>query len=326
MGMLLLCAVVSVAVAPAGLALAGIGVAPQQGALFAITQLVAAGIAIGLAYQNRYGLWMLAAPQFARRVVGVSALSGILLVAYLIAYNLTVVEHPTWGRVLFPFWLSGKAADMIKAAGSRYAAVDTYGLAAVFDAISAMPGTAYAITIACLLLLYALPLGAIGGVAATLVLRRPTPLFRPSASPGETFDVFLCYNRADALAVRAVARELALRQVRFFLDVKDNRPGEPWTRNVETVIRSAPAFAVFFGPAGVGNWQGVEIQNIMEERMTRNCSVVPVLLPDVADGFRLPMQLAGLTWVDFRRKDPDPVPELLRGIGREQAKPAAGAA
>jgi hypothetical protein len=322
----LLCVVIAVAVAPAGLALAGIGVPPQQGALFAITELVAAGIGIGLAYQNRYTLWMLPAPRFGRRVLTISAVSGILLVVYLIAYNTTVVEHPAWGKVLFPFWLSGKAAAMAGAAGSRYGAVDTYGLAAVFDALSEMPGTAYATTIACLLLLSAPPLGGIAGVATMFVLRRPTPLFRPSAEPGETFDVFLCYNRADALAVLAVARELAVRQVRFFLDVKDNRPGEPWTENVESVIRSAPAFAVFFGPAGPGKWQGIEIQNIMEEHLARNCSVVPVLLPGVPDDFRLPMQLAGLTWADFRRNDPEPVFELLRGIGREQAKPAAGAA
>lgn len=51
-----------------------------------------------------------------------------------------------------------------------------------------------------------------------------------------------------------------------------------------------------------------------EERLTHGCNVIPVLLPDSPAHVRPPMQLAGLTWVDFRKPDRDPVAELVRGI------------
>ena len=58
----------------------------------------------------------------------------------------------------------------------------------------------------------------------------------------------------------------------------------------------------------------MEIQNISEARLERDCTVIPVWLADAPPSTKLPMQLAGLTWVDFRANDPDPIAELVRGI------------
>jgi hypothetical protein len=315
MGALLFAVAVALAIVPAGIAMGGIGVPPQQRILFASTQLILAAIAIGVAYQNRYRIWMQPIARLSRMFLTAGGASVGLLIGYLLVYNQCIVEHPLYeNKILFPLWLSGKVAEMVRTAGSRYGAVDMYGLAAVFDAISEMPGAVYALTVVAMLALYAPPFATVSAIATILVLRYPSPLFRPSASPGEQFDVFLCYNRADKLGVRAIARELAGRQLRFFLDENENPRGQVWTEHVEAAIRSAPAFAVFIGPSGVGNWQGVEIQNITEERLTRGCNVIPVLLPDSPAHVRPPMQLAGLTWVDFRKPNPDPVAELVRGI------------
>jgi TIR domain len=169
MGALLFAVAIALAIVPAGIAMGGIGVPPQQRILFASTQLILAAIAIGVAYQNRYRIWL----------QPIARLSRMFLTA--------------------------------------------------------------------------------GGTS------------------------------------------------------NKNPPGQAWTEHVEAAIRNAPAFAVFIGPSGVGNWQGVEIQNITEERLTRGCNVIPVL-PDSPAHVRPPMQLAGLTWVDFRKPDPDPVAELVRGI------------
>jgi hypothetical protein len=79
---------------------------------------------------------------------------------------------------------------------------------------------------------------------------------------------------------------------------------------------------VFLGAAGVGRWQAIEIQNIAEARVNRDCAVIPVWLPDSPASIEVPMQLAGLTWVDFRQRDPDPMMELVRGI-RAQPGPSS---
>jgi hypothetical protein len=304
-----------VAIVPAVVAIAsGNGVPPQQGVLFGVTELTLAVIAAGLAYQNRYNIWLQPTYRLARLLCIAGAVVGTCLIGYLFVYYLCVIEHPLYkDKLLFPLRTSGKLAEMIRAGGSRYGAVETYGLAAVFDAISETPG-AYALTLATLLLLYAPPLAGACAIAAVLALRYPSRLFQPSAASGEAFDVFLCYNRADKLAVRAIAKELASHNVRFFLDENENAPGQVWTEHVERALDSAPSFAIFLGPAGIGKWQATEIQNISEARMERACNVIPVFLPDARDSAKAPMQLAGLTWVDFRRGDPDPLTELIRGI------------
>ena len=310
-----------IAVVPGILAVTGsTGVPPHLGVLFGTAVFVLAAMGLGLAWSYRTTVWLLPAKRLARIFFSGLVGLGSALTGYLLLYSILVVEHPQYGeKLLFPLWTSGQAAGMIHAAGSRYGALDKYGLAAVFDAISEMPGPSYAVTIGLLLLLYAPPLAGLSTMAALLALRYPAPSFSRGASPAE-FDVFLCYNRADRLAVRSVATRLAAQGIRYFLDENENLPGQAWTDHVERAIQSAGAFAIFLGPAGIGNWQTTEIQNICEARMERACSVIPVLLPDL-EKVKLPMQLAGLTWVDFRRSDPDPMAELIRGI---RSRPASG--
>ena len=315
MGVILLVTASLVALVPAAAALIGnVGVAPQQGLLFGVCELTLAGICAALVYQNRYTLWMMPSARLIRLLVQAGAFAAGCLIAYLFLYNLLVIEHPLYqSKLLFPLWPTGKLAAMIEAASSRYGAVEMYGLAAVFDAISEAPA-GYALALGTLLVLYAPPIAAVCGIAFALALRYPSPLFRAPSTNDSEFDVFLSYNRADQLSVRAIADKLAAQHVRFFLDEHENAPGEAWTDQVTAALSTVPAFAIFLGGAGVGKWQAVEIQNIAEARLERDCRVIPVFLPDAPASLKLPMQLAGLTWVDFRKSDPDPMIELIRGI------------
>jgi len=52
----------------------------------------------------------------------------------------------------------------------------------------------------------------------------------------------------------------------------------------------------------------------LSEFVNRGCPVIPVLLPDVGKVPVLPIFLKGMTWVDFRRQDPDPMKQLIWGI------------
>ena len=315
MALLLLLLSASLAIVPAVAALvAGVGVPPQQGYLFAVSELGLATVCGGIAFQNRYNIWLMSTARLSKGLIAAGGLAAACLIAYLFVYNLCVIEHPLFdSKLLFPLSASGKLRVMIERAGSRYAAVEMYGLAAVFDAISEAP-VGYALALGTLLALCAPAVAVSASVAFVLALRYPSALFRPSTAPEKAFDVFLCYNRADKIAVRSVAKGLADRRIRFFIDENENPPGQVWTDQVGSALSRAPAFAIFFGGAGVGKWQSVEIQNISEARLEHDRHVIPVFLPDAPPSMKLPMQLAGLTWVDFRKSDPDPMTELVRGI------------
>jgi hypothetical protein len=315
MGAALLILAGLIAIVPAAAAMSGdVGVAPQQGFLFGTAALTVAAVAIGVSYQNRFAIWRTPSARLTRRLAFVAVGAGVGFVAYLLLYSLCVVESATYeAKLLFPIQPTGKLAEMIARAGSRFQAMETYGLAAVFDAISEAP-LGYGTALAALVTLYAVPIGVTCAVAFVLALRYPSALFRPQLPAGSGFDVFLCYNRADALAVRAISHALAGRGVRYFLDESENPPGRAWTDAVGAALASSKVFAVFLGAAGVGRWQAIEIQNIAEARVNRDCAVIPVWLPDSPASVEVPMQLAGLTWVDFRQRDPDPMTELLRGI------------
>jgi hypothetical protein len=73
-------------------------------------------------------------------------------------------------------------------------------------------------------------------------------------------------------------------------------------------------WAVFVGESGFGPWQDLEMQAFLREFVKRRCPVIPVILPDCDNVPDLPVFLSGMTWVDFRVDDPDPLKKLVWGI------------
>jgi hypothetical protein len=135
----------------------------------------------------------------------------------------------------------------------------------------------------------------------------------PSEEP-DVFDVFISYNRTDQPAVEKVAKQLEKLGLKPWLDVWQLRPGLPWQDELERQIESIKSAAVFVGKAGVGPWQDLEQDAFLREFRKRRCPVIPVILPEGGDEPKLPIFLAGMTWVDFRSQDPDPMELLIWGI------------
>jgi hypothetical protein len=182
------------------------------------------------------------------------------------------------------------------------------------------------------------------GETRLLVRERPTPAAarvvgtrneppEPSASPvtqsGETasnarlierkrglcaFDVFLCYSGWDKTAVIEIGQQLMDRGVLPWLDQWELRPGIPWQRVLEEQIANIQAAAVFVGQDGIGPWQRLELDGFLRQFNKRGCPVIPVLLPGAGGEPELPLFLGGMTWVDFRVADPDPLKQLIWGI------------
>jgi hypothetical protein len=135
----------------------------------------------------------------------------------------------------------------------------------------------------------------------------------------EAFDVFLCHNVADKPAVIEIGRRLMSRGVLPWLDQWELRPGTPWQRVLEEQIANIRAAAVFVGRDGIGPWQRQELDGFLREFNKRGCPIIPVMLPGAVGEPQLPLFLRGMTWVDFRASDPDPLDQLLWGItGRRQ--------
>ena len=130
----------------------------------------------------------------------------------------------------------------------------------------------------------------------------------------EQFDVFLCHNSEDKSQVKEIGEKLKEYSLKPWLDIWELRPGHSWQDILEEKIEEIHAAAVFVGKNGLGPWQKQELKAYLREFVNRNCPVIPVLLSDTPEKPQLPLFLRGLTWVDFRTSDPDPIEQLIWGI------------
>ena len=128
------------------------------------------------------------------------------------------------------------------------------------------------------------------------------------------FDVFLCYHNIDKAIVKEIGEQLKERGILPWLDEWELPPGRPWQRHLERQIKQIRSAAVFVGKNGVGPWEYMEIEAFLRQFVRRDCPVIPVILPDTIKEPQLPIFLEGMTWVDFRLLDPDPLEHLIWGI------------
>lgn len=137
------------------------------------------------------------------------------------------------------------------------------------------------------------------------------------------FDVFLCYNVADRLAIIDIANGLKERGFLPWLDEWELQPGLPWQSSLELQIAMIRSAAVFVGAGGIGPWQRQEIDALLRQFVKRGCPVIPVILSNAPLKPDLPTFLEGLRWVDFRKQfsnySLNPMEELIWGIlGRKR--------
>ena len=128
------------------------------------------------------------------------------------------------------------------------------------------------------------------------------------------FDVFLCHHAIDKPIIKQIGEQLKERGILPWLDEWELRPGLPWQELLEQQIEHIKTAAIFVGKDGIGPWQDQELKAFLREFVQRGCPVIPILLPDAPRKPILPVFLRGLTWVDLRLRDPDPLQQLLWGI------------
>lgn len=136
--------------------------------------------------------------------------------------------------------------------------------------------------------------------------KTPSSVLQAKIDQGK-FDVFLCHNSDNKAAVKEIGEQLKALGILPWLDEWELRPGLPWQRTLEEQITNIQAVAVFVGADGMGPWQSREIEAFLREFDSRDCPVIPVVLPDSESKPKLPMFLKDMTWVDFRQAQPDPL-------------------
>lgn len=135
------------------------------------------------------------------------------------------------------------------------------------------------------------------------------------------YHVFLSHSTADKPAVEELARRLARKGIRAWLDKWHLIPGDPWQPAIEKALANSETCAVFVGPSGFGPWQNEEMRAAIARRVgdkNKRFRVIPVLLPGAKRGKRsgLPTFLVATTWVEFRDSldDPDALRRLVCGV------------
>ena len=130
----------------------------------------------------------------------------------------------------------------------------------------------------------------------------------------DEYDVFICYNTEDEAAVMEIGKRLKARGILPWFDEVDQRPGTPWQAQQEQQIEKIGSAAVFVGQNGIAPWQQMQVYAFLQQFVQRGCPVIPVLLEDAPKKPSLPVFLGNMTWVDFRRTEPEPLGRLMWGI------------
>lgn len=133
----------------------------------------------------------------------------------------------------------------------------------------------------------------------------------------DDYDVFLCHDGMDRVLVRQIGEKLKQTGILPWLDEWD-APGRPWQQALTANLAKIKRVALFVGHSERGLWEDRETQLLIQEFVRRQIVIIPILLPDVALVPDLPGSLKGLTWVDFRRQEPDPFEQLVWGITGKQ--------
>jgi hypothetical protein len=132
------------------------------------------------------------------------------------------------------------------------------------------------------------------------------------------FDVFLCHHSVDKRSVRAIGKKLKDRGFSPWLDEWELRPGFSWQKALEEQITKGKSVAVFVGKHGTGPWQDQEIEAFLRQGVRRSCPIIPVILSNCIETPEMPIFLGNLHLVDFRKRRPDPLQQLIWGITGER--------
>jgi hypothetical protein len=128
------------------------------------------------------------------------------------------------------------------------------------------------------------------------------------------FDVFLSHNSRDKPQVRRLAAQLLQAGILPWFDEWELKPGTFWQDFIYEQLGICKCAIVCIGSAEIDKWQKKEVHSLLDEQVNRNALVIPVFLPETPKDAQAPSFLKTMSWVDFRKPEPPPLPHLLWAI------------
>jgi hypothetical protein len=131
-----------------------------------------------------------------------------------------------------------------------------------------------------------------------------------------SFDAFLCHNVQDTPLVLTVAEQMLQQGLLPWLDVWEAPPGKLWQMILSEDFERCKATVVFVGQSGIGPWQNIEIQAMLDDFTRRNRPIIPVFLPGTGQIPAIPPFLRTYTSVDMRQSEADALQQIIDAIHR----------
>jgi TIR domain len=128
------------------------------------------------------------------------------------------------------------------------------------------------------------------------------------------FDVFLCHNVQDTTPVVAMAEQLLQKGILPWLDVWEASPGKRWQMIISEDLERCKSTAVFIGQSGIGPWQDMEIQTVLDHSTHRKHPIIPVFLPGAAQVTKIPPFLGNFTAIDLEKSGNDGLQQIIDAI------------
>ena len=157
-------------------------------------------------------------------------------------------------------------------------------------------------------------------------LDRDIPPRDRAPEPGpDDFEVFTSYNSQDVDEVTGIVRQLQGRGIQTWFDSDQVAPGTRVIGVLNDILARVRTAAVFLGDRGLGCWQGLEQEALIEQLVARHCHIIPVILASATRMPAIPPLLATNSWVDLRTPSPDAISRLCWGITGKRLEPESQA-
>jgi hypothetical protein len=111
-----------------------------------------------------------------------------------------------------------------------------------------------------------------------------------------------------------VVNELKKKNIRPWMDEEQIPPGTSYVEAVGKAISRMRSAVIFIGPNGLGPNQERETNALYLAKVERQCRTIVAILSNCIRKPAIPELLRDINHVDFRKPEPNPFEQLVKGI------------
>jgi IrrE N-terminal-like domain/TIR domain len=138
-------------------------------------------------------------------------------------------------------------------------------------------------------------------------LRKETPPTADFKEPNEGYHVFISYNRKDEALIKPILAEISAHGLNLWYDGL-LPAGCSWDEEIEVAVKNSKTAVIFLGAQGFGGFQVNEVVSFIE----LGRPVIPVFISGWNES--MPFLLKRFQGIDLRKKAPEALERLIRGI------------